>query len=432
MSRAAIPIILILTTISCSPGKKGLFGDSKTAHETYAEKLEKAGLQNTALSKRWMAASENSLNKPSRITLPHKETGYFAAGEPQAVGLITKASRGTILKASLQINPNVKHIAFMELYKVDTANNKKEYLAQADSTYTIQHEAEEEGLYLLRVQPELLTSIEYTLTITTEPSLAFPVSESGNPKVISVWNDRRDAGRNHEGVDIGATFRTPVIAAADGHVRSVTTNRLGGKVVFMRPEGKQYALYYAHLDSQIVHAGQDVKVGDTIGLIGNTGNAVNTPPHLHFGIYARGGAVDPLPFIDTRITPVSEISASTANISKWVRSNNKAKVQTLPRADADTVATLPQGSAVQVVAATAGWYRVQVSNGAVGYIDSKSITSEQLRMYKADTIERILDEPVIHAAAMAQVPEGTSLPVLGLSDHFYLVKYGNTVGWIQR
>ena len=432
MSRTVLPIILILTAVSCSPGKKGLFGDSKTAHETYAEKLEKAGLQNTELSKRWMAASESSLNSPSQITLPHKEIGYFAAGEPRAVGLITKAPRGTILKALLRINPNVKHTAFMELYKVDTANNKKEYLAQADSTYTIQHETEEEGLYLFRVQPELLSSIEYTLTITTEPSLAFPVSESGRPKVISVWNDKRDEGRNHEGVDIGATFRTPAVAAADGHVRSVTTNRLGGKVVFMRPEGKQYALYYAHLDSQLVQTGQDIKVGDTIGLIGNTGNAVNTPPHLHFGIYARGGAVDPLPFIDTKITPVSEITASTVNISEWVRSNKKVKVHTLPRADADTASTLLPGSALQVVAATTDWYRVQVSNGAAGYVDSKSITSEVLRTYKADTITRILDEPVIHAAAMVQVPKGTSLPVLGLSDHFYLVKYENKVGWIQR
>src|SRR5687767_1654354 len=127
MSKALIPVILILTITSCSPGKKGLFGDSKTAHESYAEKLEKAGLQNSELSKRWIAASENSLNKPSQITLPHKETGYFAAGEPQAVGLITKARRGTMLKALLQINPNLKNTAFMELYKVDTANNKKEY-----------------------------------------------------------------------------------------------------------------------------------------------------------------------------------------------------------------------------------------------------------------------------------------------------------------
>jgi peptidoglycan LD-endopeptidase LytH len=432
MGRPLIPTILIFTIISCSPGKKGLFGDSKTAHESYAEKLEKAGLQNSELSKRWIAASESSLNKPSQITLPHKETGYFAAGEPQAVGLITKARRGTMLKALLQINPNLKNTAFMELYKVDTTNNKKEYLAQADSTYTIRHETEEDGLYLVRIQPELLSAMEYTLIVTTEPSLAFPVSESGNPKVISVWNDKRDAGRNHEGVDIGANFRTPAIAAADGYVRSVTTNRLGGKVVFMRPEGKQYALYYAHLDSQLVSTGQDVKVGDTIGLVGNTGNAVGTPPHLHFGIYARGGAVDPLPFIDTRVPPVSEVIASTENISKWARSSKKVKVQNLPRADADTVSTLPQGSAVQVVAATADWYRVQLSNGAVGYIDSKSVTNELLRTYKADTITRILDEPVIHAAAMAQVPKGTSLPVLGLADNFYLVKHENKVGWILR
>lgn len=61
------------------------------------------------------------------------------------------------------------------------------------------------------------------------------------------------------------------------------------------------ALYYAHLDSIIATAGQRVKIGDTLGLVGN---ARTTPPHLHFGIYQRGrGAVNPLPYIFEGIAP---------------------------------------------------------------------------------------------------------------------------------
>jgi hypothetical protein len=60
-------------------------------------------------------------------------------------------------------------------------------------------------------------------------------------------------------------------------------------------------LYYAHLDEQLVREGQIVNKGDVIGLVGNTGNAEKTSPHLHFGVYVQGGPVDPLPFVNTAI-----------------------------------------------------------------------------------------------------------------------------------
>ena len=76
---------------------------------------------------------------------------------------------------------------------------------------------------------------------------------------------------------------------------------LGLSYVWLYDARRGQALYYAHLDSQIVQAGVQVDVGDTLGLVGNTGNARSTSPHLHFGIYRHGeGALDPLPFIDTR------------------------------------------------------------------------------------------------------------------------------------
>lgn len=424
--------IVLFALSSCHPGKKGIFGPKKTAHEEYAERLDKAGLQQTALAKQWLAAAENSLAQPARISLPHKEAGYFAAEEPRAIGLISPARRGATLKASLQIVPALQNSVFMELWKIDTSNNERDFIAQADSTLHIQHEVEDDGLYLLRLQPELLSSMEYTLILTTQPSLAFPVIESGKPVLISFWNDRRDEGRNHQGVDISAPFRTPAISAADGHVRSVTENRLGGKVVFMRPEGKNYTLYYAHLDSQIVSSGQDVKLGDTIGLIGNTGNAINTPPHLHFGIYTRGGAVDPLPFIDNRTVPVTEITAPRSNLYKWMRSNRKTKIHTLPRADADTVLSLQQGAAIKIVSATADWYRVELPTGTGGYVDSKYLTSKPLQELKTDTILRLLDEPIIHAPAITSVPAGASLSVAGVTDHFYLVEFRDKYGWIEK
>ena len=81
----------------------------------------------------------------------------------------------------------------------------------------------------------------------------------------------------------------------------------------MRPAGKDYTLYYAHLDEQLATDGQSVRAGDTIGLIGNTGNARSTPPHLHFGIYTFGEAIDPLPFVNPNIKEPPAITASLNN-----------------------------------------------------------------------------------------------------------------------
>jgi murein DD-endopeptidase MepM/ murein hydrolase activator NlpD len=88
-----------------------------------------------------------------------------------------------------------------------------------------------------------------------------------------------------------------VLAAADGIVTSVGTNGLGGNVVWeVRPLHGE-SLYYAHLETQFVKAGSYVKRGEVLGTVGNTGNARGGPAHLHFGIYAPGGAVDPLPYL---------------------------------------------------------------------------------------------------------------------------------------
>ena len=274
--------------------------------------------------------------------------------------------------------------------------------------------------------------MEYTLTVTTHASLAFPVSESGKPAMISFWNDKRDAGRNHEGVDIRAPFRTPAIAAANGYIRNVTENRLGGKVIFLRPEGKNYSLYYAHLDTQMVSTGQTVMKGQPLGLIGNTGNAINTTPHLHFGIYTRGGAVDPLPFIDNRIVQPKNITASRGNLNKWVRASKNTRVLQLTPGTADTSLIVRQGTIMKILSATDDRYRVQFANGRTGSIKSDLVTDQPLAQILTDTTTRMLDEPFMQAAAMAVIPSRTKLQVMGDAGQFYLVHYEKRTGWVKK
>jgi murein DD-endopeptidase MepM/ murein hydrolase activator NlpD len=127
--------------------------------------------------------------------------------------------------------------------------------------------------------------------------MVFPVA--GKHSVIgSFWGAVRDGGkRKHEGIDIFAKKGTPVVAITDGIVVEAGNTARGGKTVWLRSLNDEFVYYYAHLDRQVVQAGQYVKKGDSLGTVGKTGNAKFTPPHLHFGIYTYSGPVNPLPIV---------------------------------------------------------------------------------------------------------------------------------------
>ena len=116
---------------------------------------------------------------------------------------------------------------------------------------------------------------------------------TGHPvSFIDSWGFPRSGGRTHKGVDMMAAKGTPIYAVADGHVQRAYWNRLGGlSVNFIDSLGHKY--YYAHLDSVYVTDGQQMKVGELMGTVGNTGNAKSTPPHLHFQFHPNNGAPVP-------------------------------------------------------------------------------------------------------------------------------------------
>jgi len=68
----------------------------------------------------------------------------------------------------------------------------------------------------------------------------------------------------------------------------------------------------------------------------------------------------------------------------------------------------------------------------MGSIKSSLLTDEPLRQIITDTITRILDEPLIHAAAMAVIPSRTKLQVMGEAGQYYRVHYEKHSGWIEK
>lgn len=90
----------------------------------------------------------------------------------------------------------------------------------------------------------------------------------------------------HHGEDIFAPLGAPVLAVANGIVYSVGWNKVGGLRFWLQDlAGNEF--YYAHLSafSPLALNGAQVRAGDVIGFVGNTGDAMNTPYHLHFELH---------------------------------------------------------------------------------------------------------------------------------------------------
>ena len=95
----------------------------------------------------------------------------------------------------------------------------------------------------------------------------------------------------HHGTDFGARRGTPILAAADGKVIFAGWKGGYGRVTKIRHKDS-YVTLYAHQSRLKVKVGQHVKSGQVIGYVGNTGRS--TGPHLHFGLYKNGRAINPM------------------------------------------------------------------------------------------------------------------------------------------
>lgn len=134
-------------------------------------------------------------------------------------------------------------------------------------------------------------------TQVLEAPLLVPVQGIRPTALVDTWGASRSQGRTHEGIDIFARCGQAVVSATEGIVMGVGENRLGGMTVrVLGPEGSMH--YYAHLSRYgAFRTGDHVLPGSILGYVGNTGNASNTPCHLHYGIYLGGGARNPYPYL---------------------------------------------------------------------------------------------------------------------------------------
>jgi len=133
----------------------------------------------------------------------------------------------------------------------------------------------------------------YQWQVHSRPSL-WPV----NGTLSSAFGGRTDPfsgeGAFHTGIDLATASRTPVHVTADGVVLSAGWNGAYGKLVVI-DHGNGLETYYAHLSQWLVVPGQEVRLGEVIGLSGATGRV--TSPHVHYEVRVGGTPVNPYKYL---------------------------------------------------------------------------------------------------------------------------------------
>jgi murein DD-endopeptidase MepM/ murein hydrolase activator NlpD len=432
---SAVCLLTLLGTAGCSEESlRGLFV-GHTPHERYEHGLREAGLDETALGRDWIAAASAALDGAVPVAAPYHEESYLDPREAMASGYRIPLRRGQRIEARFDSEPDSSYRVFMDMFVIPTGvGGNPRLLMSADSTdRDLEYVARRDGDYLIRIQPELLRGGRYSITIVVGPSLEFPVHGHDTTAVRSWYGDSRDAGRRrHEGLDIFAPRGTPVVAAASGVIRSTRPNRLGGNVVWLRDDlGRSH--YYAHLDRRNVERGDRVQAGDTVGFVGNSGNARTTPPHLHFGVYSRG-SFDPYPALYQPPSVPEEFAGDTTMIGQLARVNrDRARIRALPSSRSSVLAELPPNTPLRVEGGSGGWYRVSLPDGTMGFV--AATLTERADSPIGSTLVAgggtLLTDPQVTAVVMDRVEAGAEVPVLGaFGEYLYVQGPNGRAGWL--
>ncbi|WP_406040934.1 M23 family metallopeptidase [Micromonospora sp. NBC_00898] len=104
-------------------------------------------------------------------------------------------------------------------------------------------------------------------------------------------------GKLHSGIDLVAPEGTPYVAIHAGTVtKAGWFGGYGYAVIVQHPDGSE--AIYGHSSAVSVQEGQQVKAGDQLGLVGNTGHSYGS--HLHLEIHVNGQPLDPVPWLEAR------------------------------------------------------------------------------------------------------------------------------------
>jgi murein DD-endopeptidase MepM/ murein hydrolase activator NlpD len=117
-------------------------------------------------------------------------------------------------------------------------------------------------------------------------NLLIPLAGISANQLRDTFKEARSEGRQHDAIDIKAPQGTPVLATADGVVTRLFQSERGGITLYQLDSSGRYVYYYAHLMryEDGITEGKQLRRGDVIAYVGDTGNAGTGNYHLHFAI----------------------------------------------------------------------------------------------------------------------------------------------------
>lgn len=155
--------------------------------------------------------------------------------------------------------------------------------------------------------PPAILITEADTTALKLKNLLLPVEGVTPNQLRDSFFDGRSEGRQHQALDIMAAGGTPVVAVADGKVARLFQSQKGGITLYQLDSSGLYYYYYAHLQRYAdgVVEGKELKRGDVLGYVGDTGNAGPGNYHLHFAItkpsapghWSGGAPINPYPLL---------------------------------------------------------------------------------------------------------------------------------------
>jgi len=162
--------------------------------------------------------------------------------------------------------------------------------------------------------PPVASAVEGASTVTQADlvylatmNLLVPVEGVKANQLRDTFNQARSEGRQHDAIDIMAPQGLPVLATTDGTVIRLFQSERGGITLYQIDPSGRYVYYYAHLARYAdgIAEGKQVRRGDVIAYVGDTGNAGPGNFHLHFAIskitsprqWSGGDPINPYPLL---------------------------------------------------------------------------------------------------------------------------------------
>ena len=208
---------------------------------------------------------------------------YRVIFETEPVGQETNPSTGVIFQNLLRTSN--EEIVAHSAHKLDSLISLDRLMATEYDMLIIRGEAKAAMLpYIPAIQP--IENRDLTLIASGYGHRVHPIYKI--PKM-------------HMGIDFSAPVGTPVYATGDGVVKvsSRSARGLGNQILI--DHGYGYETLYACMDELNVRNGQEVKRGDLIGTVGDTGLSV--APHLHYEVHLDGKAMNPINFFFLELSP---------------------------------------------------------------------------------------------------------------------------------